>query len=592
MTISVARSPWLAVVAALAAAASAACSSGHEPAVCAFPVAAAASAPAPVPRKATTGSFPVVARGRTSTPRLDPGVVPEALGCELTPAIPADQPFTVSGTATYDFVPAVYTPATGGGGLDFAHAVQRPVREAVVEVRQCGNLLATTATDVGGHYAATFTPGPTGEVAVYVLARVPSPALEVRDNWSGATWAVAQPIASTSPTLDVHATHGWTGSHYGASRIAAPFAILDSVYVASRRLLDLPRAVAFDAVPLIVNWSPLNTPDSIGTSFYDSSIRQIFLLGADGIDTDEFDREVIVHEWGHYFEDNFSRSDTPGGDHGFGDVLDPRLAFGEGYASAFAAMLLQQTIYADTYWGYGGLDAFGWDVETAPAPSSFSYPNPADDPDPGPFSELSVIRAMWDLYDSGTNEATYDNVALGLGPIYDTLVGPERTTHALTTLASFVTGLKTQPGVDASAVNALLAHYGIGPIASEWGDGDARLRAMYADVPSPSPSPFQLTANLSGSFRWNEQPQNQYYVFTATGSRATVTAASSSDVDLYGAHSGRALAAAESGSGCERIGFDTVPGEVYVVVLTGWGGVSSGVFNLGTYSAAVTFSSP
>ncbi len=381
----------------------------------------------------------------------------------------------------------------------------------------------------------------------------------------------------------MHATHGWTGSQYGASRIAAPFAILDSLYTASHRLLDLPRDVAFDVVPLTVNWSPLNSYGTIGTSFYDPSFRQIYVLGKDGEDTDEFDREVIVHEWGHYFEDNFSRSDSPGGPHGFGDVLDPRLAFGEGYASAFAAILLDQRIYADTYWG-PGLNAFGWDVETQPTPT--------DDPTPSAFSELSVIRAMWDFYDGvppGVTES-WDTAQVGLGRIYDTLLGPERTTPALTTLASFVTGLKAQPGADAAAIDAVLARYGIGPIISAFGDGDAQLRAMYAPLAFPS----STTVTLDSTYFPNEQPQNRYFVFTAAPGMTQVTVRSSSiyDVDLYGVHVGQFLALAESTSGNETIVFATVPGETYVVILTGWGGFTPPVPPPGPYSATVGFASP
>ena len=174
----------------------------------------------------------------------------------------------------------------------------------------------------------------------------------------------------------------------------------------------------------------------------------------------------------------------------------------------------------------------------------------------------------------------------------DTLVGPERTTLALTTIASFVAGLKAQPGVAAPAVVAVLAHHGMGPIASEWGDGDARLRAMYTNLPSPSATPLQVTATLNGGYRFNERPQNQYYVFTATGTQATVTSSSSLDVDLYAVHRGTFLAAAQSASGCELISFATVPGEVYVVVLTGWGGISSGDPGVGNYPVAVSFTSP
>jgi hypothetical protein len=59
----------------------------------------------------------------------------------------------------------------------------------------------------------------------------------------------------------------------------------------------------------------------------------MFLLGKEDVDTDEFDTHVVVHEWGHYFESAVSRSDSPGGNHALGDLLDARLAFGEGSPS-------------------------------------------------------------------------------------------------------------------------------------------------------------------------------------------------------------------------------------------------------------------
>ncbi len=523
--------------------------------------------------------------------------------CTFAPALPAGQAFTISGKVVYDFVPAVYDPSTGNGGLAFALTEQRPVRGADVEIRQCGNVLARATTKdaadaTAGTYSATFTPGAQGQILVYVLARTASPPIQVVDNTAaGAIWTVAQPVLSASPTLDVHATHGWANGAYVAARIAAPFAILDSMYTAAHALLDIPRAIAFDGVLLVVNWSPANSFSLIDTSHYDPRKRQIWILGQAGVDTDEFDREVIVHEWGHYLQDNFSRSDTPGGSHGFGDVLDPRLAFDEGFASALAAMVLQQTVYADTYWNGGAQDAFGWNVETAPPPSGSSGSNPADDPNPGPFSELSVIRAVWDLYDApttpGSTTEAWDGISTGLAPIFDTLVGPERTTQALTTIASFVAGLKGQPGVIGTAVDAVLLHYQIGPITSEWGNGDPGLSGMYTDVPAPSSTPYATTATFDGQYLPNERAQNQYYVFTATGTHATVTASSSYDVDLYAYASGTLLASDEqsySQSPTADIAFSTTPGTTYVVVLTGNGGLAYGNTGVGAYTATVTFS--
>ena len=50
--------------------------------------------------------------------------------------------------------------------------------------------------------------------------------------------------------------------------------------------------------------------------------RIIHSCGQQNSDTDEYDRHVVVHEWFHYFEDHFSRSDSMGGVHGFGNIKD------------------------------------------------------------------------------------------------------------------------------------------------------------------------------------------------------------------------------------------------------------------------------
>jgi hypothetical protein len=197
---------------------------------------------------------------------------------------------------------------------------------------------------------------------------------------------------------------------------------------------------------------------------------------------------------------------------------------------------------------------------------------------------MSIIRALYDLHDAGANEA-WDTTSIPLGTLYDVLVGPEKTTAAFTTIASFVAGLKAQAGVDGAAVDAVLAHHGIGAISDEWGTGDADLRAMYRDVSVPSGT---QAFTLDGRYDPNTQQQNRYLKFTAPAGvySVTVTSACAYDVDLYGYRRGTLLAYDESIDGNETIQFATTPGEVYVVALNGWGAV------YGTYSATVTVSTP
>jgi hypothetical protein len=52
---------------------------------------------------------------------------------------------------------------------------------------------------------------------------------------------------------------------------------------------------------------------SIGSTFFinRSTGKEIYVLGAENVDTDEFDDSVIAHEWGHYYQSSFSRDDSP-----------------------------------------------------------------------------------------------------------------------------------------------------------------------------------------------------------------------------------------------------------------------------------------
>lgn len=508
---------------------------------------------------------------------------------------------TVTGRVTYDLVPATFTVATGAGGLDFAGAQALPVRGAVVRVAYDGAALdASTTTDGNGEYALTFTPPASVGLAIQVFAQTAAPEIAVKDNTDGnALWGMFRDVATSGPT-DLHAGHGWVGGGYDPGRrIAAPFAILDAMYGAATAFEAVRPEPAFE--PLTVYWSPDNQPSAtfspgsglIGTSSYRPGQNAIYVLGKQGVDTDEFDRHVVVHEWAHYFEDTRSRADTIGGPHGAGDVLDPRVAWSEGYGNALAAILLDDTVYADTFWQDGALRAFGFDAETAPPPSAGSGSNPADDPIPSAFSETTVLRLLYDLWDEGSGEA-FDGVSLGLADLHDVLTDHQKATPALTTAASFVTGVKALGLGTATpaGVNTLLAHYKIGPITSDFGAGDTgspSLQAMFNGVPGPlsaTADPIEFT--FDGRFDFNKWQQNQYFVVTGTGGTVTVTATSARNVDVRAYRVGVIVAADESVAtpSNESITFDTELNQPYVVTVTG------NAATTGLYDVTVTFKSP
>jgi len=262
----------------------------------------------------------------------------------------------------------------------------------------------------------------------------------------------------TNQTLDLTAETGWGGSGFTGNRVAAPFSVLDAIYSAMSLVAAEDPSASFDALDAF--WSPDNVSTrgtgeleeyiasgEIGTSFYFDD--NLFLLGRDGDDIEEFDDHVIVHEWGHYFEDNFSRSDSIGGAHGVGDLLDMRVAFGEGWATALSGIALDNPTYCDTFWFGNSLSGFRIDIESG---------NPG--PTEGWFNELSVVELIYDLWDSNDDGA--DNASIGFGPIYDVMTGPQSATPAFTSIFSFASELKQVSGQDAF-IDALLADHDINP---------------------------------------------------------------------------------------------------------------------------------
>ncbi|MEX2257338.1 MAG: hypothetical protein WD672_01390, partial [Woeseia sp.] len=237
---------------------------------------------------------------------------------------------TISGVARYEFVPA----NPDCLGLNYLATEPRPIRQATVQLidASTGAVLGSTRTDDNGNYAITVDPGVNVRLRVRAELKrsgAPSWDVDVRDNTSNTGSALQnRPLyvldtgvfnsGTVDQTRDVTATTGWNGTSYSATRAAAPFAVLDAIYSAMQLVLSVDATAPFP--PLDAFWSVNNSPEEgegsfddniasgkIGTSFYSSGIDSLFLLGKENEDTEEFDDHVIVHEWGHYFEDVFSR---------------------------------------------------------------------------------------------------------------------------------------------------------------------------------------------------------------------------------------------------------------------------------------------
>jgi len=381
------------------------------------------------------------------------------------PSAPAASTVTLTGSATFDKVPFG---TTSGSGLDFARVAAAPARGVTIEaVGSAGqSVLASTAADGSGQY--TLTVPANTDLFIRMKAELrrsgaPSWLVSVRDNTAGdALYAIdTSPFNSGTAALrrDVHAGSGWSGSAYTGTRAAAPISILDTAWQAMQLVLGAESDIGFPELKLY--WSSRNVPCSkgaggfcddtsaarargeIGTSFYAAIVSQgpsIYVLGAADSDSDEFDQHVLAHEWGHYYQDNFSRDDSLGGPHSLSERLDLRVAFSEGWGNAFAGMVKGDPVYRDSFGSQQRSD-FAIDVEN----NQVTFP--------GWFSEASVQSIFYDVFDAASDGV--DTVSLGFGPIHAAMRGAIRNTAAFTSVYALINALRALRPGDAAAISAL-----------------------------------------------------------------------------------------------------------------------------------------
>lgn len=380
---------------------------------------------------------------------------------------------TVNGRITYDRVPfetcadGTCRDGTYADGLDYAATIESPARGVTVELVQAtsGAVLATTSADADGNYSLAapvntnvFVRAKAMSTSAGTPANPATWSIRVLDNFAGAQsqYAIvgsAFDTALTNHTRNLRAASGWSGfSGYTSERAAAPFAVLDTLYAAVQFVIAKgDRSVKLG--PLDVFWSTENRPTNdwdpargwVVTTAYRAGASAgnaapgIYVLGAANNDIDEYDQHIIAHEFQHFLEDELSRTDTTGGPHSLDEKLDMRLAFSEGFANAFAAMVLNDPVFRDAF-GTGQGQVYRFSVETASTPNR------------GWYNETSVHGIVWDLFD-GTNE-NGDSIEIGYGPMHTVLTRDLRDGVPLTSIFAFISALKQVPGVPAAGVDA------------------------------------------------------------------------------------------------------------------------------------------
>ena len=455
------------------------------------------------------------------------------------PPTPAPSTVTISGAVTYDFVS--FDP---GPGLNLDSPVARPARQVQVQFIDGVDVVASTRTDLNGEYSLDVEANRSGHIRVRaesIESGLPGWGFRVVDNTSAdALYVLDGAVLSSGEAdsqRDLHAASGWTGASYGNERAAAPFAIIDTLLVGRDFVLSADATTDFPA--LNVNWSPNNVasfdvngePDTatgeIGTSFF-SGTSGIFLLGEEDVDTEEYDQHVILHEFGHYLEFSFARNDSIGGPHSLGDRLDMRVAFSEGWATAFAALALDGEVYRDSN-GPQQAGAFGFSLESAGVLTH------------GWFAEVSVQELIYDLVDA--NSDAPDNFTFPFASVWSVMTGPVATTTAVTSVFPFLNAIKADHPADNVALDLLAASQEIGSISTDFGEsatnntGSADVLPIYTALTVNGPavnlcSTDEFSSGITGAT--NKLSSRRFIRFTppATGGvTITQTATSIPDGD-------------------------------------------------------------
>lgn len=389
------------------------------------------------------------AAGNSSNSTLSINILPER------PVDSDQEAVFVYGNFSFDSVPINNKTAS----LDFEKTSSNPAANIMIKaIDNEGNILAKSLTDERGFFELALKKGLevtlVATAEIHLQENVPwnvSILDNTKDNilhvFEGAKFS----IGDTDIIKNLHANSGWNGTTYEGKRSAAPFAILSTINQGMEKILQINPDISFPQ--LKIYWSENNVPipgaisaGFIGSSAYNGS-GEIFLLGDAHSNTDEFDHHVILHEWTHFLEDVLARSDTIGGPHSQTSYLDPRVAFSEGFANAFSAILLNDPIYVDTF-GIGSKDGIIIDLEENSVENA------------GWFSEASIQSVIYDIFDNIDDEN--DQVSFGISQIFNAILDPSYVeSEELLTIFSYIEAFKRTNSVHQNGIDQLTINQGM-----------------------------------------------------------------------------------------------------------------------------------
>lgn len=487
-----------------------------------------------------------------------PTAVAESSYCSTT--YPTTTPITVTAQANYFYrATNIATGLTGdpvSRGIAFAEVI---VTNSAGEIIQCSNTNATGGISFQIDKAA-------GTYTITVNSRAYNSALKasvLSDPTSNAVYSISSSFSLTGAEASPYASgvtlHAYARVAQSPSLVGAAFHILYDLYLANDYIRTQTSTPSFVADKVTAYWKQGFNPGtyvgvSSGLSFYMQGQHELYILGGTNgntktADTDHFDDSVIIHEYGHFLEDVYGKSASPGGSHNGNFIIDPRLAWSEGWANFLQGAVVtpgdatRGHYYIDTFGysadssetGESGALAIRFDLSQAGGTASTDAVSVAGE---GTFRELSISRTLYKVIT--TTSIPFSSIWT---VFTDAVNGMRAPANVFSNIGFFNMNLNllVSAGAQMTAWNGVLSDEKQNKTTADYAD-PVTLNAGCAKYPKAM-SPVVDSAYSSGDDRSNKLRSNDFYQYYYDGSGGTLqitysqTVATGSgepnDLDLY-----------------------------------------------------------
>jgi hypothetical protein len=318
-----------------------------------------------------------------------------------------------------------------------------PARAVEVSLRVGGSERAVAQTDNAGRFVLVHEEPLNTDATIRVTARVREGAQVVQTQTQSEEVYFIEVAALTGDGAAVNIDAA-------ASELGGAFNIVDVTLDALRLIAPHIREAG---PPLAFGWEK-GEPWPCGSCYGDEVVK----LGGQVEDTDEYDDDIILHEYAHYFVEYYSRDSSPGGSHRDRQV-SPVLAYGEGIAYFFTLMVTGRDIIVDNYIdGTRTIDFNRYIQNGADRPG---FLGTDDGTLGGDLREEIIGGIMLDAMDDADAAEPFDTVALGADGLLEIFIDhfgqtrpPSQGTPGVD-LADFLWALQCAAEVPRDAVQAL-----------------------------------------------------------------------------------------------------------------------------------------